>query len=132
MMKKSTPLSTAMGSFTDFNVWKVELSDEQMKQFTECGTMMRGDLIPWNISDWMFTPDIQPDEYQLETVQFDNICSPTVNFYAKFVFYMLEFQEKLILFPERIRFQDSINLCESFGGTLVITETEEDYIQVDQ
>ena len=33
-MKKSTPLSTAMGSFTDFNVWKVELSDEQMKQFT--------------------------------------------------------------------------------------------------
>ena len=80
MMKKSTPLSTAMGSFTDFNVWKVELSDEHMKQFTECGTMMRGDLIPWNISDWMFTPDIQPDEYQLETVQFDSMCSPKVRF----------------------------------------------------
>ena len=40
------------------------------------------------------------------------------------------FQEKLISFPERIRIQESINHCESFGGTLVITESDQDYIQV--
>ena len=79
-MKKYTPLATAMGSFTDFNVWKVELSDDQMKTFTECGSLMKGDLIPWNINDWMFTPDIQQDEYKLETVEFESMCSPKVNF----------------------------------------------------
>ena len=43
---------------------------------------------------------------------------------------ILNLQEKLISFPERIRFQDSINHCESFGGTLVMTVTKQDYIQV--
>ena len=74
----------AMGSFTDFNVWSVELSEEEMKDFTKCVRMMKGNLIPWNISDWMFTPDIQPDEYSQETVEFHTMCSTNVTFLTLF------------------------------------------------
>ena len=68
----------AMGSFTDFNVWSVELSEEEMKDFTKCVRRMKGNLIPWNIDDWMFTPDIQPQEYSQESVDFNTMCSPNV------------------------------------------------------
>ena len=36
-------------------------------------------------------------------------------------------QEKLTLFTERIPVQDSYDLCEAFGGTLVVTDTSKDY-----
>ena len=48
-MKKLSPLASAMGSFTDFNVWSRVLSDEEMVGFTNCRQMLQGDLIPWNI-----------------------------------------------------------------------------------
>ena len=78
MMKKWLASNSAMGSFTDFNVWDRELSEEEMAEFTRCGSLMRGSLIPWNSSDWMFTPDIAPEEYSLETVEFSSMCSPKV------------------------------------------------------
>ena len=67
-----------MGSFTDFNVWDRELSEDEMVEFTRCGIQMRGSLIPWNSSDWMFTPGIARGEYRLETVEFSSMCSPKV------------------------------------------------------
>ena len=48
-MKKTSPTASAMGSFTDFNVWGRVLSHEEMIGFTSCEQFMQGDLIPWNI-----------------------------------------------------------------------------------
>ena len=78
-MRKLNQNTAFMGSFTDLNVWGKELTEEQMTEFTKCGSMMSGDLIPWNIDDWMFTPDIDPSEYKVESVDFDSMCQPRVN-----------------------------------------------------
>ena len=69
-----------MGSFTDLNVWSKDLTEDEMREFTKCGSMMNGDLIPWNIDDWMFTPDIDPSEYKVESVDFDSMCLPQVSY----------------------------------------------------
>ena len=88
-MRKLSENVAAMGSFTDFNVWSVELSEEEMKDFTTCVRRMKGNLIPWNIEDWMFTPDIQPDEYTQESVDFATMCSSNVmNEYMVCLFYI--------------------------------------------
>ena len=56
---------SAQGSLTDFNVWKRELQEREMKDFTTCKEpQMSGDLIPLNITDWAFTERIQPSEYE--------------------------------------------------------------------
>ena len=55
----------AQGSLTDFNVWKRELLESEMKDFTTCKEPhMSGDLIPWNLTDWTFTARIQPSEFK--------------------------------------------------------------------
>lgn len=43
---------TFHSSFTNFNVWDLELSDDQMRNFTQCSVKMEGNLIPWNIDTW--------------------------------------------------------------------------------
>ena len=59
-------------------IWCRELSNDEMKSFTICESLMKGNLISWNIEDWMFTPDIEPDEYYRETVDFKQMCSKKV------------------------------------------------------
>ena len=56
------------------------MTEDEMREFTKCGSMMRGDLISWNIDDWMFTPDIDPSEYKVESVDFDSMCLPLVSY----------------------------------------------------
>ena len=82
-MTKKCADASAMGSFTDFNVWDQELTLEQMRQFTLCNVRMKGNLIPWDINDWTVTSDVSPDEYRFETVEFRNLCSEKViiNYY---------------------------------------------------
>ena len=43
---------TFHSSFTNFNVWDLEFSDDQMRNFTQCSVKMEGNLIPWNIDTW--------------------------------------------------------------------------------
>ena len=69
---------SAMGSFSDFNVWDKELTLDQMRDFTQCKVRMKGNLIPWDINDWTVTSDVSPDEYRFETVEFRNLCSEKV------------------------------------------------------
>ena len=114
-MRKQNQNIAAMGSFTDFNVWSRALSDDEMKNFTQCVSMMKGNLISWNISDWMVTDDITEDEYSRESVDFDSMCSP---------------RDKITIFPEHIPLEDSMDLCTAFGGTLSITRTQQDYNDV--
>ena len=75
------------------------MTEDEMREFTKCGSMMRGDLIPWNIDDWMFTPDIDPSEYKVESVDFDSMCLPLVSYIIgiseKFTF------QSLILFRRK-------------------------------
>ena len=77
-MKKKCYGVSAMGSFTDFNVWDKELTLEQMRQFTQCKVRMMGNLIPWDINDWTVTTDISSYEYRYETVDFRSLCSTKV------------------------------------------------------
>ena len=49
-----------------------------MRSFTRCEGLVQGSLVAWNSSDWMFSPDIEPGEYRMETVQFSSLCSPQV------------------------------------------------------
>ena len=115
MMRKLNQNVAAMGSITDINVWSVELTEDQMKEFTKCVSKVKGNLIPWNIDDWMFTPDITEDEYSRETVDFHSMCSPV---------------EKITIFPERIPVDESMDLCTKFGGTLIITHSTQDFVDV--
>ena len=39
-------------------------------------------------------------------------------------------QQNLMVFPEKMNIQDSMDNCRGFGGTLAFTETEEDYKNV--
>ena len=53
VMKKHKSSIAAHGSFTNFNVWDFELSDDEMTSFTKCAAgKMQGNLISWNIGDW--------------------------------------------------------------------------------
>ena len=61
-----------MGSFTDFNVWRTELSTEEMINFTECRQEMAGNLLAWNSEDWTFTPDIEEEEFSVERIDFSH------------------------------------------------------------
>ena len=36
-------------------------------------------------------------------------------------------QDRFIVFPERLTLKQSVDLCESFGGTLAVTESASDY-----
>ena len=109
------PTVSAVGSLTDFNVWDVELSSEEMINLTLCGAEMKGSLLPWNSEDWAFTEDIGEDEYSVEDVDYNSLCSP---------------KQRLTIFPERITAQEAFDLCEVFGGTMVITKQKSDYIEV--
>ena len=116
-MKKVDPKETSQGSFTDFNVWDDELTEDQMKKFTKCEKIMKGNLIPWNASDWMMTPDISQDEYIVDIMDFSDICTT---------------KNELAVFPEHLTIQEGMSICESFGGMIAKTKTSEDYKQVEQ
>lgn len=73
-MRKWSQSVSAMGSFTDFNVWNRDLTEAEMKDFTNCLKEMKGDLIEWNIDDWMFTEDIDEIEYTTEEINLDSMC----------------------------------------------------------
>ena len=115
-MKKVDPIEASQGSFTDFNVWDYELTQEQMRNFTKCVKIMKGNLIPWNIENWMMTPSIAQKEYKVENIEFNEICSSSKN--------------KITVFLEHQTIQASMQLCQSFGGTLIKTETRKDYEEV--
>ena len=109
------PTVSAMGSFTDFNVWDVELSSEEMINFTLCRGQVEGSLLPWNSEDWTFTEDIGEDEFSVETVEYKDLC------WSK---------ERLTVFPDRLTVQAGFELCQVLGGDLVVTKQEEDYEEV--
>ena len=113
MMKD--PTVSAMGSFTDFNVWDVELSSEEMINFTLCRNQVEGNLLPWNSDDWTFTQDIEEDEFSVETLEYEDLCMR---------------KERLTIFPERQTVEAGFALCEVLGGDLVITKKESDYVEV--
>ena len=76
-------------------IWYRELSNDEMKGFTICESLMKGNLISWNIEDWMFTPDIEPEEYYRETVDFKQMCSQKVtSFYWGTTISFLIFKNK--------------------------------------
>ena len=81
-MKKKCYGLSAMGSFTDFNVWDKELTLKEMRDFTQCKVRMEGNLISWDINDWTVTSDVKPDECRLETVEFRNLCSEKVKIHT--------------------------------------------------
>ena len=116
-MKKVDPKEPSLGSFTDFNVWDDELPDDQMRVFTKCEQIMKGNLIPWNAQDWMMTPDISQKEYTVDTIDFSEICQT---------------KNELAVFPEHLTIKEGWSLCQSFGGTIVKTQTNVDYEQVKQ
>ena len=115
-MWKWTNQRVALGSFTDFNVWKSELTDKEMIEFTTCKNIMNGDLIKWDINDWTFTDGISNDEFSIENVNFESLCPNK--------------EENLTLFPERFVVDESMFLCQKFGGNIVFTKTEHDYQKV--
>ena len=106
-----------MGSFTDFNVWRTELSTEEMINFTECRQEMAGNLLAWNSEDWTFTPDIEEEEFSVERVDFRSLCSS---------------RARLTMFPERLTALQAFHLCGVFGGDLVVTREEAQYVEVSQ
>ena len=114
-MLKKDPTRSAMGSFTDFNVWRRELRTEEMVNFTECRQEMVGSLLAWNSEDWTFTSDIEEEEFSVETVDFNSLCSS---------------RPRLTIFPERITAQEAFRLCSVFGGDLVVTREEAQYVEV--
>ena len=88
-MGKSCDDISAMGSFSDFNVWDMELTLEQMREFTQCKGRMKGNLIPWDINDWTVTSDIGPDEYSFETVDFRSLCEEKVKRFHNIVIHQI-------------------------------------------
>ena len=113
-MKKHPQLS-AMGSLTDFNVWDRELSTEEMINLTLCRAEMVGSLLAWDSQDWIFTEHIGEDEFSVESVDFSSLCSS---------------KERLTIFPESLTADESFELCETFGGNLVVTKDKSDYDEV--
>ena len=116
-MKKVDSKEVSLGIFTDFNVWDDELTEDQMRIFTKCVQIMKGNLIPWNAQDWMMTPDISQKEYKVETIDFNEICQT---------------KNEMAVFLEHLTIQEGMSLCQSFGGTIVKTQTSVDYEQVKQ
>ena len=44
---------------------------------------------------------------------------------------MLEtFKDDIVIFPERVEADEGMKVCRSFGGTIFITTTKEDFVKV--
>ena len=76
-MLKLTESRSAIGRFTDFNVWDEELTVERMRDFTSCKANITGNRIAWDVDDWTVTKGIEEDEYRTESVDFSSLCYTT-------------------------------------------------------
>ena len=74
-MTKLPESRSALGRFTDFNLWEEELSVERMRDFTSCRPGISGNKIAWSAADWTVTEGIQEEEFRIETVELSSLCS---------------------------------------------------------
>ena len=98
------------GQISDFNMWSKALNEAEMKEFTNCDRMLKGDLVNWDESDWELT---NMTEIQLTL---DEICIPP--------------RPGHVLIPEK-RSMESLQLvCTQIGGKVSVIKDNETQIEM--
>ena len=86
------------GQLTDFNMWKRALALDEMRDFTTCGEMIKGDLVNWDSSEWDLI-----NMTERETSNEEICISP---------------KPGDILFPERKTIHELRSICKRMKGRL--------------
>ena len=101
------------GYITDFQIWKTDLSLQDMADITTCKKFPEGNLLQWNADDYTSANTSLPYQYEIVEIESDGLCSRTSNY---------EF------FPEEAAsFDGAFVLCKRFGGNLLDAHSSEDY-----
>ena len=101
--------SSPEGQVSDFNIWKRELTAQEMIDFTSCNKMLKGDLVNWDETEWELVNMTSRDAPDAE------VCiSPRPGH---------------VLYPELRLLHDFIKFCPRFNGHLSVirdAETQRD------
>ena len=109
IMRKSSAkdenLDGMFGKITDVNIWDYGLGKDEMEKWIQCDKTLEGNVVNWNISKWNIT------DLFVETIEYKSLCD--------------ESDIGLTILPLTRNFQDTIDICKSFGGTIAIGDNEE-------
>ena len=92
------------GDFTDINIWDRSLSVDEMIGWTNCSTIISGNLINWNSSNW------EVSGMKNYSTKYPEICNPPVL--------------GLVFFPGLMNNSRAVNLCKKFKGEINVVSDE--------
>ena len=92
------------GDFTDINIWDRALSIDEMIGWTNCSTIISGNLINWNSSNW------EVAGMKNYSTKYPEICNPPVL--------------GLVFFPGLMNNSRAVNLCKKFKGEINVVSDE--------
>ena len=93
------------GELADFNMWSKALSLEEMKDFTSCNKMLKGDLVNWDRSIWNLTNMTIINKTTRE------LCVPP--------------RPGHVLFPEKRNITTAVSICSQMRGKVSVIKSRE-------
>ncbi len=102
--------SSPEGQVSDFNMWSRFLTEQDMKDFTTCGKMLKGDLINWDQSQWELINMTSRNADDSE------ICIPP--------------RPGHVLYPEKRNYTSLIELCAKFKGKPSVVKDNETQLEL--
>ena len=98
------------GQISDFNMWSKALNEAEMKDFTGCVRMLKGDLVHWDESEW--------DLINMTKVEMslDEICIPP--------------RPGHVLFPEKRTMESLKLICTRVGGKVSVIKSNQTQLQM--
>ena len=94
------------GNMSELNVWDLILKDEVIEDLGKCRRQLKGNVIAWKEENFKF---FNITKHRIEDVS--TLCNP---------------DERLVVFPERLSLESSVNLCKAHGGFLYTPENQEE------
>ena len=90
---------------TDFQMFGRVLSNQEMKDWTNCGKRIPGDIVNWELEDWFFNKTETENVSEIEELEFEkDICDVT--------------GKSNHIFPLKTSIQKALKLCEKVSGQL--------------
>ena len=88
---------------SDFNVWSRALKVDEMKDFTTCDKMLKGDLVDWDNSAWNLVNMTSAERNK------DDLCIPL--------------RPGHVLFPEKRNITATISICNQMRGKVSVVSS---------
>ena len=95
-----------LGELSELNIWNSTLSENDIKRMASCLSLEKGNVVAWEKSHW--------ETNNVTVLDFPNSAS------------LCSAQQKYIIFPEKLRYPEAKETCETHGGNLAVPKSEEE------